>query len=99
MESHLPPTSQSSAVKRRPRSQLRLSVIEIDISENQTFIFTMREIVHLQAGQCGNQIGAKFWEIIRSVRLKFLRLLYIQRRRILLESAYRLQGFDISTST
>ena len=26
---------------------------------------TMREIVHVQAGQCGNQIGAKFWEIIR----------------------------------
>merc|ERR1712110_204249 len=25
---------------------------------------TMREIVHMQAGQCGNQIGAKFWEII-----------------------------------
>merc|ERR1712179_829103 len=25
---------------------------------------TMREIVHVQAGQCGNQIGAKFWEII-----------------------------------
>jgi len=24
----------------------------------------MREIVHIQAGQCGNQIGAKFWEII-----------------------------------
>lgn len=23
-----------------------------------------REIVHIQAGQCGNQIGAKFWEII-----------------------------------
>ena len=61
----------------------------------------MREIVHVQAGQCGNQIGAKFWEIIRSVSLKFLRLLYIQRRRLLLilKSAYRLQGFDISTST
>merc|ERR1712122_170521 len=28
------------------------------------FHFTMREIVHIQAGQCGNQIGAKFWEII-----------------------------------
>merc|ERR1712037_723989 len=27
-------------------------------------IHSMREIVHLQAGQCGNQIGAKFWEII-----------------------------------
>lgn len=24
----------------------------------------MREIVHLQTGQCGNQIGTKFWEII-----------------------------------
>src|SRR5512142_2194980 len=24
----------------------------------------MREIVHIQAGQCGNQIGAKFLEII-----------------------------------
>ncbi len=25
----------------------------------------MREIVHVQAGQCGNQIGAKFWEVCR----------------------------------
>jgi len=24
----------------------------------------MREIVHLQVGQCGNQIGAKFWETV-----------------------------------
>jgi len=24
----------------------------------------MREIVHVQAGQCGNQIGAKFWQVI-----------------------------------
>ncbi|CAL1544362.1 unnamed protein product [Lymnaea stagnalis] len=24
----------------------------------------MREIVHVQAGQCGNQIGSKFWECI-----------------------------------
>ncbi|RWS08297.1 tubulin beta-1 chain-like protein [Dinothrombium tinctorium] len=24
----------------------------------------MREIVHIQAGQCGNQIGCKFWEVI-----------------------------------
>ncbi|MCO5550430.1 hypothetical protein L7F22_003916 [Adiantum nelumboides] len=23
-----------------------------------------REIVHIQAGQCGNQIGAKFWEVV-----------------------------------
>jgi tubulin beta len=24
----------------------------------------MREILHMQAGQCGNQIGTKFWEVI-----------------------------------
>mmetsp|Transcript_19211 Transcript_19211/g.27357 ORF Transcript_19211/g.27357 Transcript_19211/m.27357 type:complete len:447 (+) Transcript_19211:146-1486(+) len=24
----------------------------------------MREIVHIQAGQCGNQIGSKFWEMM-----------------------------------
>eukprot|EP01018_Ginkgo_biloba_P012349 Gb_28103 [translate_table: standard] len=24
----------------------------------------MREILHIQAGQCGNQIGAKFWEVV-----------------------------------
>ncbi|KAH7433162.1 hypothetical protein KP509_07G057000 [Ceratopteris richardii] len=24
----------------------------------------MREILHIQAGQCGNQIGSKFWEVI-----------------------------------
>lgn len=24
----------------------------------------MREILHVQAGQCGNQIGGKFWEVI-----------------------------------
>ena len=26
----------------------------------------MRELVHIQAGQCGNQIGSKFWEVIIS---------------------------------
>ena len=25
---------------------------------------SMRELVHIQAGQCGNQIGAKFWEVV-----------------------------------
>ena len=24
----------------------------------------MREILHIQGGQCGNQIGSKFWEIV-----------------------------------
>ncbi|XP_057326519.1 tubulin beta chain-like [Microplitis mediator] len=26
----------------------------------------MREIVHIQVGQCGNQIGSKFWEVINT---------------------------------
>jgi hypothetical protein len=25
---------------------------------------TMREILHVQGGQCGNQIGSKFWEVV-----------------------------------
>ncbi|CAG2168864.1 unnamed protein product [Oppiella nova] len=29
-----------------------------------TNTYTMREIVHIQAGQCGNQIGSQFWEVI-----------------------------------
>jgi len=24
----------------------------------------MREILHIQGGQCRNQIGAKFWEVV-----------------------------------
>merc|ERR1711890_160982 len=34
------------------------------LTPHSSYTVTMREIVHLQAGQCGNQIGAKFWEII-----------------------------------
>ena len=33
--------------------------------QRSTYLWKMREIVHVQAGQCGNQIGSKFWEIIR----------------------------------
>ena len=42
----------------------------------------MREIVHVQAGQCGNQIGAKFWEIIRSdkeIRILTIATYLVQR--------------------
>ena len=28
----------------------------------------MREIVHVQVGQCGNQIGVKFWEVRKPKR-------------------------------
>ena len=42
-------------------------------------LYKMREIVHLQAGQCGNQIGAKFWE----VRIYTTCLIYISTTFIL----------------
>ena len=31
-------------------------------------VAAMRELVHIQGGQCGNQIGAKFWEVISAER-------------------------------
>ena len=33
-------------------------------SSDQHKAANMREIVHIQGGQCGNQIGAKFWEVV-----------------------------------
>jgi tubulin beta len=37
----------------------------IILSQNKYIrILYMREIVHVQVGQCGNQIGAKFWEVM-----------------------------------
>uniref|UniRef100_A0A453J942 Tubulin beta chain n=1 Tax=Aegilops tauschii subsp. strangulata TaxID=200361 RepID=A0A453J942_AEGTS len=31
----------------------------------------MREILHIQGGQCGNQIGAKFWEVLERVNVYY----------------------------
>ena len=41
----------------------------------------MREIVHIQAGQCGNQIGAKFWEVSGLPQIGKLRLCVLCPRR------------------
>merc|ERR1712158_37041 len=42
-----------------------MGLIQLSLARAEGLLSTkMREIVHLQAGQCGNQIGAKFWEII-----------------------------------
>jgi hypothetical protein len=48
----------------RQRSSAKGPLIRIFASTPNFTSNTMREIVHIQAGQCGNQIGAKFWEII-----------------------------------
>merc|ERR1712212_707796 len=45
--------------------QLKTPASQDPLSSAQTtYLFKMREVLHLQAGQCGNQIGSKFWEII-----------------------------------
>uniref|UniRef100_A0A453NGB3 Tubulin beta chain n=1 Tax=Aegilops tauschii subsp. strangulata TaxID=200361 RepID=A0A453NGB3_AEGTS len=31
----------------------------------------MREILHIQGGQCGNQIGAKFWEVLERINVYY----------------------------
>jgi hypothetical protein len=43
----------------------------------------MREIVHIQGGQCGNQIGAKFWEVISDEHGARLALCDAQNRDLL----------------
>ena len=43
----------------------------------------MREIVHIQGGQCGNQIGAKFWEVISDEHGARLALCDAQNRGLL----------------
>jgi len=42
---------------------LILAITPLNFFSNTTTT-KMREIVHVQAGQCGNQIGAKFWEVM-----------------------------------
>ncbi|XP_040471460.1 tubulin beta-3 chain [Falco naumanni] len=54
---------------RPPRSRCRSAPLRLPLPSRSRSAplrpgSTMREIVHIQAGQCGNQIGAKFWEVI-----------------------------------
>ncbi|EYC15915.1 hypothetical protein Y032_0035g3042 [Ancylostoma ceylanicum] len=44
--------------------QIRSGVPFISRARSKFSTTIMREIVHVQAGQCGNQIGSKFWEVI-----------------------------------
>ena len=43
----------------------------------------MREIVHLQGGQCGNQIGAKFWEVISDEHGKNCKIIFYRRLQLI----------------
>ena len=55
--------------KRENKKKVTVSLFAASFFCRLNFFFfllllsTMREIVALQAGQCGNQIGAKFWEV------------------------------------
>jgi len=48
----------------------RISLTSLSLSLSLSLCYHS-EIVHIQAGQCGNQIGAKFWEV-RFSRVKQL---------------------------
>ncbi|KAJ6905409.1 hypothetical protein NC652_023226 [Populus alba x Populus x berolinensis] len=44
--------------------QLVENADECMVLDNEAFETKMREILHVQGGQCGNQIGSKFWEVV-----------------------------------
>ena len=68
-------TRMSSDVASRARFSARVSLFRCVIFRPSKFshcfkktkpwvrAFVRSEIVHIQGGQCGNQIGAKFWEV------------------------------------
>ncbi|CAN1290220.1 Tubulin beta-1 chain [Linum perenne] len=55
------PISSSQTEPHFPYLPLRTTT---DKKQTKTKLVNMREILHIQGGQCGNQIGAKFWEVI-----------------------------------
>eukprot|EP00405_Crypthecodinium_cohnii_P064847 CAMPEP_0195039768 /NCGR_PEP_ID=MMETSP0326_2-20130528/79976_1 /TAXON_ID=2866 ORGANISM="Crypthecodinium cohnii, Strain Seligo" /NCGR_SAMPLE_ID=MMETSP0326_2 /ASSEMBLY_ACC=CAM_ASM_000348 /LENGTH=558 /DNA_ID=CAMNT_0040066653 /DNA_START=26 /DNA_END=1703 /DNA_ORIENTATION=- len=54
----------SSALTTSSSARPELATIRRGIRLVHPLFDTMRELVHIQGGQCGNQIGAKFWEVI-----------------------------------
>ena len=55
-----PPTATTGSLLRDTASSHRCGPPLVPF---RSLSIKMREIVHIQAGQCGNQIGAKFWEV------------------------------------
>ena len=49
-------------------ARLKLTDARLTTTTTTTMGDARREIVHIQAGQCGNQIGAKFWEVRANAR-------------------------------
>lgn len=54
------------------RARRVIAIISFKANKPTTHKLKMREIVHIQAGQCGNQIGAKFWEVIADEHGEYL---------------------------
>jgi len=48
----------------------------------------MREIVHIQAGQCGNQIGAKVSMVKGAVAVNLKRILRFRQRKVLRAASF-----------
>merc|ERR1712137_1208707 len=58
---HLPPPLLPPSQPASPAAPHHDSLASSTRADTQS---NMREIVSIQAGQCGNQIGAKFWEVV-----------------------------------
>jgi hypothetical protein len=60
---HATPTKPTTAVRPRSSSTRPRPILSPFRPSSSIGRSIMKEIVHIQAGQCGNQIGAKFWEV------------------------------------
>lgn len=54
-------STSTNAFKFSPPINEAHSIFSLSFPQNPQ---KMREILHIQGGQCGNQIGSKFWEVI-----------------------------------
>ena len=75
-----------------PVAQPPIPVNSITVLRHSLERLKMREIVHLQAGQCGNQIGAKVCMRRERVILSYFIRIYFYSRPILLAFLYHFRS-------
>ncbi|XP_068604959.1 uncharacterized protein [Brachionichthys hirsutus] len=61
---HDTPLHEAAATVASTMDSTASSAADLTAAAADTSASAVKEIVHIQAGQCGNQIGAKFWEVI-----------------------------------
>jgi hypothetical protein len=59
-----PPPPPPSKLIWRPSIRFKLASTNIERGSATTCRIMPREIITVQVGQCGNQIGSRFWDVI-----------------------------------